>query len=92
MALQQGGVQTSEPFLAPGARFDTVSPGGRQALLRWIAAAAFEELERNQHFSSYYTGKADQRRLEMIRDMGFGSEEMKRRLLLIQRRFGAVAS
>ena len=88
----QGQANTSEPFLAPGARFDTVSPGGRQALLRWIAAAAFEELERNQHFSSYYTGKADQRRLEMIRDMGFGSEEMKRRLLLIQRRFGAVAS
>ena len=89
---QQGQVNASEPFLAPGARFDTISPGGRQALQRWIAAAAFEELERSQYYSSYYAGKAAQRRLEMIRDMGFGSEEMSRRLLLVQRRFGAVAS
>lgn len=89
---QQGQVSVSEPFLAPGPRFDTIPPGGRQALPRWLAAAAFEELERNQHYSSYYSGKTAQRRLEMIRDMGFGSEEMQRRLALIQRRFGAAAS
>jgi FkbM family methyltransferase len=89
---QQGQVNTSEPFLAPGARFDTISPGGRQGLPRWIAAAAFEELERSQHQSSFFAGKSSQRRLEMIRDLGFSSEEMQRRLLLVQRRFGAVAS
>lgn len=85
---QVGQVSTSEPFLAPGARFDSISPGSRQAVLGWITAAAFEELERNQHFSSYFTGKGALRRLEMIRDLGFGSEEMKRRLALVQRRFG----
>lgn len=87
---QQGQLNTSEPFLAPGARFDTISPGGRQELSRWITAAAFEEMERSQHYSSYYSGKKVLRRLEIIRDLGFGSEEMKRRLLLVQQRFGAV--
>jgi hypothetical protein len=32
---------------------------------------------------------ASLRRLEIIRDLGFGSDEMKRRLLLIKQRFGA---
>lgn len=87
--LQQGNVQTSEPFLAPGVRFDSLPPGTQQAVPGWIIAAVFEELERSQHYSSYFTGKAGRRRLEMIRDLGFASDEMRRRLALIQRRFGA---
>lgn len=86
--LKQAQVHTSEPFLAPGARFDSLPPGRRQLVPTWVTAAAFEELERNQHYSSFYTGKAARRRLEMIRDLGFASDEMQRRLMLIQRRFG----
>jgi len=86
--LKQAAVHASEPFLAPGARFDSLAPGKRQVVPTWVTAAAFEELERNQHYSSYYSGAAARRRLEMIRDLGFASDEMRRRLALIQRRFG----
>jgi hypothetical protein len=86
--LEQAQVHTSEPFLAPGARFDFLPPGKRQLVPTWITVAVFEELERNQAYSSYYTAKTSRQRLEMIRDLGFGSDEMQRRLMLIQRRFG----
>jgi hypothetical protein len=87
--LKQAQVHTSEPFLAPGARFDSLSPGKRQLVPTWVTVAVFEELERNQAYSSYFSAKTSRRRLEMIRDLGFGSDEMQRRLMLIQRRFGA---
>lgn len=90
MILKQSQVDAFEPFLAPGARFDSLSPGSPELVPNWIVGAVFEELERNQNYSSYYTGKASQRRLEIIRDLGFSSDEMQRRLALIQRRFGAV--
>jgi len=53
-----------------------------------VIAAALEELERIGSFSSFYTGTAAQQRLEIIRDIGFGSAEMDRRLQLLRRRFG----
>ena len=86
--FQQRQANTSEPFLAPGARFDSLAPGLRQSVPSWILGAALEELERKQAYSSFWTGKAGRRRLEMIRDLGFASDEMQRRLALIQRRFG----
>ena len=82
-------VEAGEPFLAPAARFDSVMPGA--ALRDWVLAAALEELERLGSFSSFYTGAASRERLEMIRDLGFGSAEMQRRRLLLHQRFGAVA-
>jgi FkbM family methyltransferase len=87
--FQERQVDTAEPFLAPGARFDSVSPQNPESVANWIAAAAVEELERNKHYSSYYTEMSSLRRLEIIRDLGFGSDEMKRRLTLIKQRFGA---
>jgi FkbM family methyltransferase len=86
--FQQQQLSPAEPFLAPGVRFDSVSPPNQQSVANWVLAAALEELERSQAFSSYYTGNSSLRRLEMIRDLGFGSDEMKRRLLLIKQRFG----
>jgi FkbM family methyltransferase len=76
----------SEPFLVPGERFDSIPPG--DALGNWILAAVLEELERKGSFSSYYTGPSARQRLEAIRDLGFGSPEMQRRLSLLQRCFG----
>ena len=78
-------INPSEPFLAPGKRFDTVPPGA--SIADWVAAAALEELERNQSFSSFYTPQLSLERLQIIRDLGFGSAEMKRRLSLLQKRF-----
>jgi len=83
--FQKRQVNPSEPFLAPGERFDTLPPG--QLIAEWVAAAALEELERNQSFSSFYTPQISLERLKIIRDLGFGSAEMKRRLDLLQRRF-----
>ena len=77
----------SEPFLAPGKRFETISPGTKIAV--WILAAGAEEFERLSSFSSFYTGNSARPRLELIASLGFASEEMDRRLFLVQTRFGA---
>lgn len=84
--FQHNRVDTSEPFLAPCERFDTIPP--REALGNWVLSAVLEELERLSAFSSFYTGASARRRLEIIRDLGFGSAEMQRRLSLLQQRFG----
>jgi FkbM family methyltransferase len=89
LIFEQQQLTPAEPFLAPGVRFDSVSPPNQPSVANWVLAAALEELERNQVFSSYFSGMASLRRLEIIRDLGFGSDEMKRRLLLIKQRFGA---
>jgi FkbM family methyltransferase len=80
-------IDSSEPFLAPARRFDTISPGPN--IGSWILAAGAEEFERLQSFSSFYTGDSARSRLELIASLGFGSEEMARRLLLVKMRFGA---
>jgi FkbM family methyltransferase len=80
----------SEPFLAPGERFESVPPG--EAIGNWVLAAVLEELERLGAFSSFYTGVAARRRLQAIDKLGFASPEMKRRLHLLHRRFGLPPS
>jgi protein O-GlcNAc transferase len=81
-------IDLGEPFLAPGERHDSVDPAGDAG--NWILSAVLEEFERIGSFSSFYTGPGARRRLEMIRDLGFGGPEMQRRLDLLQRRFGAA--
>jgi hypothetical protein len=85
MIFQQRQVDLSEPFLAPGARFDSVSPRGA-AVGDWVAAAAVEELERKVAFSSFYTGESSLQRLNIIRDLGFGADDMERRARLVKQR------
>ena len=84
--FEHGRVDFSEPFLAPGARFDSLPPG--EAIGNWMLASALDELERLGSFSSYYAGISARQRLEMIQALGFGSPEMARRLRLLQERFG----
>jgi len=84
-------VDPSEPFLAPGERFDSVPPLG-VAVGNWVLAAVLEEIERLGSFSSFYTGASARQRLETIRKLGFGSAEMERRLRLLQKRFGLPTS
>jgi len=74
-----------EPFLAPEERFDSVSP--RNAIGNWIGAAAMEGLEKSSGYSSFYTCMSARQRLEIIRDLGYGSAEMSRRLDLFHLRF-----
>jgi protein O-GlcNAc transferase len=79
------GPDPSEPFLAPGARFDTIRP--RADIQDWLRACVLEELERLSAFSSFFTGNAARERLERIAALGYASDEMQRRLLLVRTRF-----
>ena len=78
-------IDASEPFLAPTKRFDAISPGAR--IDNWLLAASAEGYELMQSFSSFYTGESSRSRLELIAYLGFGSEEMDRRLHLLNARF-----
>ena len=88
--LQHNHVDPSEPFLAPGERFDSVQPA--EAIGNWVLAAVLEEFEQLGSFSSFYTGASARQRLETIRTLGFRSAEMERRLSLLQKRFGLTTS
>jgi protein O-GlcNAc transferase len=79
------GLDPGEPFLAPGARFDTIRP--RADIQDWLRACVLEELERLSAFSSFFTGNATRKQLERIASLGYASEEMQRRLLLVRTRF-----
>jgi hypothetical protein len=68
-----------------GARFDTIVP--RADLKDWFRASVLEECERISSFSSFFTGDTTLERLETIASLGYGSEEMSRRLQLVRLRF-----
>jgi FkbM family methyltransferase len=78
-------VDPGEPFLAPGKRFDTVAP--RANIQDWILAAVLEVFERTMHLTSFFTGDSSRERLEKIAALGYESDEMRRRLLLVRARF-----
>ena len=78
-------VNTGEPFLVPGERFESIAPG--EDIGKWALAAILEELERLSSYSSFYTGNSARSRLDWIASLGFASAEMSRRLQLLQMRF-----
>jgi FkbM family methyltransferase len=82
---KNGPLNPGEPFLAPGKRFDTIAP--RADLRDWFRASVLEEFERISSFSSFFTGETALERLETIASLGYGSEEMSRRLQLVRIRF-----
>lgn len=83
--IHQNGVDSSEPFLAPLERFDSIAP--EPDPVRWLVAAVLEQLEHRERFSSFYAGPNARERLKDIRALGLGSPEMSRRLSLVERRF-----
>jgi FkbM family methyltransferase len=84
--FQRRNVGPAEPFLAPSARFDHIVPG--DALGNWVLAAALEARERLGSHSSYFAGPSGWQQLQTIQSLGFASDEMGRRLALVQQRFG----
>lgn len=78
-------VDANEPFLAVSARFDHISPGG--ALGNWIMGSVQETYEINACYSSFYAGSSGHERLKWIINLGFASDEIKRRLSLVEQRF-----
>ncbi len=79
------GVDVGEPFLAPGPRFDVLPPGPH--ISNWVVASLLEELERLAAHSSYFIGDGSLERLAGISELGFGSDEMRRRKELVEKRF-----
>lgn len=84
--IKDNHVELDEPFLAPADRFDHIAPG--QPMGNWVLAAVLEELEKLLTFSSFYTGIAAIDRLKIIESLGYPSMEMRRRLKMVQDRFG----
>lgn len=71
-----------EPFLAPGERFDALTPDASRA--KWLIAGLHEEFERACTWSSFYTRSGSKQRLELMHRLGFAGPEMARRLALIE--------
>jgi FkbM family methyltransferase len=78
-------LDSGEPFLAPGKRFDRIEP--RTGVKDWFLAAAIEEFEKLSSYSSFFSGEAARERLEFMVSLGYESAEMRRRLELIRARF-----
>jgi len=87
LAMVQQQVDTSEPFLARSERYGHLDP--KRAIGDWVACSLLEELEKNSTYSSFYTPQESPKRLTAFRDLGFGSEEMVRRLALVEQRTAA---
>jgi FkbM family methyltransferase len=81
--IRQAGVDPNEPFLPPLERFDSI-PCAEP--IPWLVAAVLEQLEKREHYSTFYVGAAALERLEDIHALGFGSPEMERRLSLVRLR------
>ncbi len=85
LVQQESALDFGEPFLAPEARFEIISPSA--SMSNWMLAASLEAFERLAAFSSFYTQSTGLPRLLAISKLGLGSDEMRRRLELVQKRF-----
>lgn len=86
--LQRGMPPPREPFLPASARFDDIAPG--PDIGPWFAAAAAEQFERAQNFSSFFSGMS--MILPWLRSQPLASTEVERRhTLVIARRKPPVA-
>ena len=82
--IARNGLDFSEPFLSPCARFDSINPG--ISLVKWLASGVLEEVAVTGAYSSFYTGNRTQSILEKLRGLGFFSDHMETRLALIKAR------
>ena len=75
-----------EPFLALSEEAEQMSPG--EKMRAWALSTALEQREMLREFSSYFSGTDSRQLLEIAQQQGFGSEHGKRRMDLIDARFG----
>ncbi len=78
-------IDIAEPFLPAYNRFDNLPPEEHYG--NWVVGGTLEALERIEYYSSFYKPSSQAERLTLILELGFGSEEMERRLALTQQRF-----
>jgi FkbM family methyltransferase len=82
--IREAGVDLDEPFLPPSERFDSIPLGTEP--VPWLISAVLEQLEKREHYSTFYVGPTALGRLEDIHALGFCSAEMERRLDLVRQR------
>ncbi|MBI3903764.1 MAG: FkbM family methyltransferase [Nitrosomonadales bacterium] len=87
--FQSGGMRLEEQFLPSSERFDTIPPGNN--LAEWMLASLLEQGELLRAFSSYHTGQASLGSLRRLNASGFQSEQIAKRIRLIEARFGNQA-
>nr|WP_158597890.1 tetratricopeptide repeat protein [Noviherbaspirillum saxi] len=89
-SLIQSGLHCSldEPCFALDAHYEQTDPGER--ISDWIVAMVLECRERLRAFSSFFTLDEGLAVLEEVHASGFASDEVARRIVLIQRRQKAV--
>ncbi len=71
----------AEPFLPPLASYDRLPP--RDALGSWLIAAVTEAME-TSIYSSFYGRSQSIHRLEALRDLGYASPTMLKRLAMVK--------
>lgn len=79
----------AEPFFPVLPRFDHIDPGIH--VKTWLVASLYEQFEKYHTHSSYFNGKKSLPRLDKMKTLGFFSEEMNKRLVLIKTRFALEA-
>ncbi len=82
--IRKAGIDPNEPFLPPPERFDAIPFGADP--VPWLVAAVLEQLEKREHYSTFYVGPTARERLEDIHALGYASPEMERRLALVRLR------
>jgi FkbM family methyltransferase len=75
-----------EPFLCPNPHFSTVDPGNQ--LNAWLEAAGLSAAEQFGSYSGFFTGESAVPNLERLTRLGFDNQAIKKRIDLVQRRFG----
>ena len=75
-----------EPFLSVSARMEALDP--EDDVGQWLIYSVLEARENFRALSSFFTGETSLPDLELMRSSPFYGEEMERRRLMIQNRFG----
>jgi len=78
-------IEISEPFLLPSDDFENINP--KNNILNFIWSSLLTSLEKTEYFSSYYSGKSTQGRIDAIIKTDFYNDEIIRRRDLILKRY-----
>jgi len=73
-------VEVSEPVLPALSLYDKVNPGDNAA--EWLLSSLLEGYEKLRHWSSYFSGDSGMQNLMAIKELGFASDEVHRRISL----------
>lgn len=81
-------IELAEPFLFPSSDFDSINLDNFEMQLpNFLFGTLLHALEKNDSYSTFYSGKKSLDRLNAIKNLGVVDDEINRRIKLIQNRF-----